>query len=247
MLTAYFDDSGSHGDTKALVVCGFVSSAEQWLHFESNWRDVLAMPQFDLEHLHMKELRAGKGRFAKFKNNSGLQRDLFDRLQRVLQVRIKRTFAGAVLLDDYDRLNLEFAVSENLGPPLIMAAQLAITKLMAWREAVYAPSPIQIVVDKGIQHWGLLDDRVYERFGFRLIPAKVSNTPALQGADFAAWECHRALVEADTGKAKYWSDLRGSFRAFVDRFGVGKEMPDWFMFDEEEMRRVFELHGVPKR
>jgi hypothetical protein len=63
------------------------------------------MPQFDLEHLHMKELRNWKGRFAKFKNNSSLQRELFDRLQRIMRCRIQETFAVAVFLDDYDRVN----------------------------------------------------------------------------------------------------------------------------------------------
>ena len=100
MLTAYYDDSGSYGDTKALVVCGFVSSIDQCLLFEQDWNAVLEMPRFDLKHLHMKELRSGKGRFAKFKDNLPLQRDLFERLHDTVRTRTLRTFAGAISLID---------------------------------------------------------------------------------------------------------------------------------------------------
>src|SRR5690242_20353130 len=67
MLTVYFDDSGSHGSTRALVFSGFAAPLDQWLAFERDWRIVLTLPQFDLEYFHMKELRQGKGRFEKFK------------------------------------------------------------------------------------------------------------------------------------------------------------------------------------
>jgi hypothetical protein len=80
MLTAYFNDSGTHGSTEAFVIGGFVASTEQWELFDRNWAHILAMPQFDLEYFHMRELRMSKGRFARFKDNLRLQTELFDRL-----------------------------------------------------------------------------------------------------------------------------------------------------------------------
>ena len=249
-LTAYFDDSGQHGQTKVQALCGFVSTVDQWLLFERDWRHVLQMPQFDLEDLHMKKMNSGKGRYARFQNNLPLQAELFDRLQRVIKSRIIETFAGAVFLDDYDRLNREFMVTEYQGPPVVMAAQLAIVKLMKWKESQRASDSIQIVVDQGIDHWGLLDDSIYGTYGFRLQPAPVAATPPLQACDHAAWEVHRALTSLATGKARYWSDQRGSLRALLRRLAGtsdGRGIPNWFVCDEEELRRVFALPGGPPK
>ena len=249
MITAYYDDSGSYGDTKALVVCGFVSSIDQWLLFERDWRVVLKMPQFDLEHLHMKDLRS----HPKFKDNLPLQRDLFERLQNILRVRTTRTFAGSILLDDYDRVNTDYRVSEDLGPPAVVAAEMAIVKMMTWRKRKCGDQPISIVVDQGILHFGLLSDRVYKRYGLRIVPAKVSDTPPLQGSDMAAWEIHRVLSDLATGKLTQAKQLRGSFRALLEKLNIAGDNDDdydnasWFVLDEPEMRRVFDKHNFPKR
>lgn len=40
-FTAYFDESGTHGDSAALVVSGYVASAEQWLNFDGAWKHLL--------------------------------------------------------------------------------------------------------------------------------------------------------------------------------------------------------------
>jgi Protein of unknown function (DUF3800) len=253
MITAYYDDSGSHGDTKALVVCGFVSSIDQWLFFERDWKEVLRMRQFDLEHLHMKELRNGKGRFAKFQNNLPLQRDLFERLHSTLRVRTERTFAGSVMLDDYDRVNADYRLNEEVGPPLVVAAEFAIIRTMAWWERQHSNEPIVIVVDQGIEHFGLLDERIYSRYGFRIQPAKVSDTPPLQGCDMAAWEIHRVLNDLAKGKLKHQRQLRGSLIALLEKLNILSDSDadfnnsKWFVLDEAEMRRVANKTGLTKR
>ena len=253
MLSAYFDDSGCYEGarrTHAVVVCGFVSTVDQWLRFDSDWRHVLAMPQFDLEHLHMKELRSGKGRFTKFQDNLELQKDLFTRLHRLLRVRALETFGGAVLLDDYDAVNQDYLVAEELGPPLVMAAQLAIVKVLMWCAEHRPNERVKIFMDQGIKHWGIIDDRMYEEYGSRLIPASVKETPPLQAADHVAWELHRALATVDeNGILPSPLKLRGSMRQLLRRFNrsLEAEMKNWFLYEEAEMRRVLPLNGIPRR
>jgi hypothetical protein len=123
------------------VVCGFVSTVEQWSHFERNWNEVLNMPQFDLEYLHTKELRSGKGRFAKFRGNLTLQKELFDRLQRTIVCRIQQTFAVAVLLDDYDRVTVSLR-SKRLGGTSPDGIRFAIGKLTSWWHARQSPDQV---------------------------------------------------------------------------------------------------------
>lgn len=232
------------------MFCGFVSTTEQWLHFDNDWLAVLRMPQFDLEYLHMKEMNTGKGRFAKFKNNLDLQRDLYQRLHRLIRVRYRETFGGIVFLDDYRLLDREYLVEEHLGPPIVMAAQLAIQKLMKWHAIAGEGKPIRIALDQGIKPWGRLCDLVYEEYGFRLIPALASETPPLQAADMTAWEIHRAMSKMlNAGRRSIGGrELRGSFRHLLEKLGFGAES-NWFLFDEDEMRRIFPEHPdvVPRR
>ena len=104
-LTGYFDDSGKE-DSTVVCLAGFVTSVDQWLRFDDDWRTVLAMPQFDLTYFHMKEVRqAKKPPFDRFLNNHSLRVDLFDRLLRLLRVRTQQSFGGTVILRDYELLN----------------------------------------------------------------------------------------------------------------------------------------------
>ena len=53
MFTAYFDASGA-GDQLAVVVAGFVSSAELWIEWEAKWLEKLS--EYGLDHFHYSEL-----------------------------------------------------------------------------------------------------------------------------------------------------------------------------------------------
>jgi len=252
LITAYYDDSGSHGDTKSLVVCGFVSSDEQWLLFERDWNTVLRMPQFDLEHLHMRELRQGKGRFAKFQNNAALQRDLFERLHNVMRVRTQRTFAGSIMLDDYDRVNRDYLLQEIVGPPVVFAADTAIIKTMRWGKQQQR-APIQLVMDQGVSHFGQIDRLVYRRTQCRIVRRVVATTPPLQAADVAAWEIQRVLHGLAAGTVTRPEHVRGSFNALLTKLHINKDGEhtyddsSWFVLDEPELRRVCETYPLPRR
>jgi len=53
MYTAYFDESGSPVEGKALVVAGYVASVEQWLKFDDEWRETLACE--GVKRFHMRD------------------------------------------------------------------------------------------------------------------------------------------------------------------------------------------------
>jgi hypothetical protein len=67
-----------------------------------------------------------------------------------------------------------------------MASQFAIGQLMKWSTEHRPNDSLKIVFAQGINHWGVLDDRVYQHFKFRLIPGVVKDTPPLQACDHAA-------------------------------------------------------------
>jgi hypothetical protein len=247
MLTAYFDDSGNYESTSAVIISGFVSTLDQWVRFQHDWNVVLGLPQFDLEHFHMKELRQGKGRFAKFKDNLALQADLFDRLLRVLRIRILKPFAGIILVDDYNRVKQDYQL-ELLGPPVVVAGMMAISRLMVWKQQNHPDDEIHIVVDQGMSHYGKLDDEVFKRYGFRVVPGVVSKTPPLQGCDFIAWEQHRAASRRVQGPVQEWSEYRRSFLAILERLGASEQDGvSWYFWGEAGMREACDVFGVPRR
>ena len=102
-FAAYFDDSGTHDDATNVVCGGVAGDSQQMLGLESDWNAVLRMREYDLDYLHMKEMKSGKGKFAKFQHDLQLQRSLqgvlgfvepAKILQRVAQVAMRLRVIG---------------------------------------------------------------------------------------------------------------------------------------------------------
>ena len=71
MLTAYFDDSGTHGGSQVVVMGGVIGSEKHWLPFERAWRTLLADPlpqagKHSLRRFHMAPCVLREGEFARY-------------------------------------------------------------------------------------------------------------------------------------------------------------------------------------
>ena len=65
MLVAYLDESGTHGDASAVIVGGYVSTAEQWEAFRTEWSVFLATESVKI--LHRADLENFQGEFERGK------------------------------------------------------------------------------------------------------------------------------------------------------------------------------------
>jgi hypothetical protein len=75
MITAYFDDTGTHQGSPVIGFGGLVGNEEQWYLFEGAWRAKLAAPlpgKPPLERFHMSDCMAYTG---EFENYSEPERD----------------------------------------------------------------------------------------------------------------------------------------------------------------------------
>jgi hypothetical protein len=62
VMTAYFDESGTHGEESPLVtVAGFIASVAQWAAYERDLAELLA--EYGVKKFHAKDLRGRKGDF----------------------------------------------------------------------------------------------------------------------------------------------------------------------------------------
>ncbi len=61
LYKVYFDESGTHYDSGAAVVAGFVSKATEWEAFSQKWQEVLSESQID--YFRMSEFEHSRGQF----------------------------------------------------------------------------------------------------------------------------------------------------------------------------------------
>src|SRR6266508_867733 len=67
MLTAHFDDSGTHDNSEVVVWAGLFGNEHQWKYFEELWRAKLAEPspgKLPLSRFHMYDCQQLDGEFA---------------------------------------------------------------------------------------------------------------------------------------------------------------------------------------
>src|SRR5260370_3439454 len=125
VLTVYFDESGSPDDTKAVVVAGFLASERQWIEFERNWTDALS--HFGVSRVHMREFAHSLGEFKQWKGDENKRRKFLSRLISIIRTRASHSFADAVLMEDYRKVDQAYHLNE-IFKPYTIAARTCVTK-----------------------------------------------------------------------------------------------------------------------
>jgi Protein of unknown function (DUF3800) len=100
ILTAYYDESGTHGDSPLTVLAGFVGHANDWVDFEREWRKILK--KHNITHVRAKHLFHRQGQHKHWTEKQVYE--CFVDILYVIQER-RRIFASKTVLseDDYKR------------------------------------------------------------------------------------------------------------------------------------------------
>jgi hypothetical protein len=185
--TVYFDDGGHPDDQPVVLVAGFISTADQWELFNSAWRDFLKRYGISCGFLHMTTLRARQSEYKEWSDTKF--NHFLNEAAMWIQIRARMSFCVLVPMEDYARVNQEYALQECLGAPYAFAARFVMDKVADWAKTYNKENhPILTVFESGSKHKGDLIS-IFERDGFRDPAfAKKEDVPALQPCDWLAWE-----------------------------------------------------------
>ena len=122
LYTVYFDESGTHADSEAAVVAGFVSNVTEWSAFSRKWQQVLT--DSHLDYFRMSEFESGWGQFSDWTED--VKRDLLNRLLAIID---DHTFwsIGCIVLRQWVDSILSDGVKQICGDAYGLAA------LACWR------------------------------------------------------------------------------------------------------------------
>jgi hypothetical protein len=198
-LSGSFDDS-QDGEGKDLwVVAGYVGYASQWDHFERLWK--AALDRHEVPYFHMKEMNDPAGPFAKWLPPQDHKDEVIaffkDLVAAILKCMLFMT-SSAVWIRDLERFNQDTGLA-------IEAYPLAAYTCMMNMAIQYSRLPITAVFDRANQIQSKLDKaRAYAKADHRVTiafdsiaifplqePLTVRDVPALQAADFIAWELRK--------------------------------------------------------
>jgi hypothetical protein len=149
MYTAYFDESGTHGSSEALIVAGYIASVEQWIQFEADWKQLLL--DVGVDALHMRDFNPSLRHFAPWKDEWERREIFRKRVVKVIRTHVRRGFAGAVILRDYAKVNITYHLEDRSLKPYPLAALNCINKGETWRKEHTYLEPIRYVFEDGMK------------------------------------------------------------------------------------------------
>jgi hypothetical protein len=203
VLPGWFDDSERDDDEHAVQsVGGCVGTVAQWEVQDSAWiADVLVPFGLTEVGFHMKEMKSPKGPYAQFKDNPAQTLKLSEAVIGTFKKSQVRPIASIARLNDSRRFNEER--KRGLNPYALNIYACMFLTRQCFRIPLIGDSVAHLWLDKSGSFTGpacdcavryAQTDRTFSDLADRVFPSPMPKarlartTPALQAADFVAWE-----------------------------------------------------------
>jgi Protein of unknown function (DUF3800) len=194
MLTAYFDASGTP-NTGVLTVAGYVSDTKKWLKFTNRWQEILDRDGVTI--FHMTDCVSCRGEFSTWRKKLDTRRQFIDDLSDCARKFTNKRFSATVVIDDYNRVDRDYYLHENIGYPYSLGAISCVEHVRTWaKRNRFDPADVSFVFEDGDKHKGDFREICKARFG--VVPEFHSKKDFLQfqAADLAAWKTRHPIREA---------------------------------------------------
>ena len=201
MLRAYFDDSGTHRNSKIVVVAGIMGTNSELLSLEGLWREQLERPLDGLKS-PVSEFRSYDC-FESIGNFSGWKRKETDFFRHQLREVIIRSHVSAYgcahFKDDWNRI-IHDELRDLLGSAEGSAVRNCFVRSLRWAEVNCYDQDMEFIFDNSNDLERKRDiHAVYDAFRRHNTQKHLSGiafrdshiVPALQAADLFAWEFNR--------------------------------------------------------
>jgi hypothetical protein len=206
LVVAFFDESGTHGDSGVFAIAGYVAAQEDWIKFETDWKRELR--RAGISYFHMVEYENRRGTFATWSNKK--RREVLGDLLRVIKAHALIGLAACVVVADFERVfrpalpaghpyrdpyifclqvGME-RIAHHFGPYLPQSEKVACVFEERNKVAYSAARHYEAV--KGHNEWGTL-------FGSISFGGKRDYVP-LQAADVIAYESRKAMMRLIAGE-----------------------------------------------
>ncbi len=197
MMTAYFDDSGTHAESEIAVAACFVLDVGRWNTFEHVWKGILETSGVSEDGFHMAEFVAHQHPFDSWDKRK--RNDAIESLIRVINSAALVGMITAMVKKDYDQC-VPGKLREKLGSRhYTFAVQGCLAYLEEWMKGSHVLQPVEYVFDYMQKSSGeihslfqdILDNGVAMHFGVEPSGWAFQNRKLivqLQAADILAWE-----------------------------------------------------------
>lgn len=207
MLTAYFDDSGTHAGSPVVLMGGLMGVERQWTDFESAWDAHLKAPlggeRPPLKRFHMYDCEHGEGEFGHWKK---AERDRFIyELREVIFASGLFGYACAIDRKEWDGL-IRATVREMTGDAEQYCVISCILRTLEHAKRLAPGEPVAFVFDNR-PHREESNKKIFDLYnGYHKIggpipePARIAfessaDTLPLQAADLFAWEVRNHAID----------------------------------------------------
>lgn len=244
-FSVYFDESGTKEDTIAVVVAGFVAQTEQWIAFERDWKRILTM--FGVSNLHMRHFAHSTGEYASWKRNEEKRRDFLSRLIGITKIRAQHSFATAILMHDYRKVDGKYKLHGTISP-YTLAARTCVGKVEQWaRRWKIDLEQIAFFFEDGSEDKGDLTRRMKRDGKKAPVFLKKEDSAVFQAADMLAYEHLLGNKHFLAGKIKEFEDLRHPLRALNEIPNGGPTATDWGVFHDTNLEEACVKLNLPAR
>jgi len=200
-FTAYFDESGTHEGSEAVVVAGYISTPDLWQNFEAKWREVLA--EFGIAFFHMADFAAKKQQFDGWPEDK--RRACLSKLIHVVNDHVIASIGTVIPVKEYKDTFSEKA-NTFVGGPYGVAAWACMISLSGMLDLIGVPGQIAYVFESGAPGYGQVlkvfrwnEQSPGDKEQMRLLSLSFQNKREfcpLQAADILAYELYKYLPES---------------------------------------------------
>lgn len=203
LVECYFDESGTHNDSPAMCVAGYIIEKSEALNLSHEWQ--VELDKYGLEYFHMVECAHGIGIF---KDLPSLDR--INIATRMIEIIKKRTIAGLSITVNEEEYREVVPSGCLLGSPYSFCISSILTWLRHWLDTGVSVDKTAFFFEAGHQSQkqsnGIMNDlfkdktmREKYKYSSHTFVDKKDFMP-VQAADLLAWQTYKDRINQIEGR-----------------------------------------------